>query len=268
MPIPIITLTTDFGNNNHLVGAMKGVIMTINPDARVIDITHNIPPFDILQAAYVIEAAAQYFPPPTIHVVVVDPGVGSIRKPLLAVGEQHYYVLPDNGLVSRVLKSDNIRQVYEVTEDHYSLKTKCQTFHGRDLFVPIGAWLSKYFDASLFGELIENYVTLDLPKPAIIQERVVKCQVLFYDRFGNIITNFERSVFEQAFKQFKAKSVKIRVGDAVISGLSTHFGEVPNVNDAVSYFGSMELLEIGVREGNAEKILNIKVGDPVYVKFE
>ncbi|MBN1354705.1 SAM-dependent chlorinase/fluorinase [bacterium] len=267
MPNPVISLITDFGNKQHLVGSMKGVIAGINPEAEVIDVTHEISPFDIVQAAFVLQSIINYFPVPTIHIAVVDPGVGSERKPILAVGEKHYYLCPDNGIITRVLKEDNISKVIHIDGDHYMLKRRCETFHGRDVFAPVSAWLSKYFNASLFGEEVSEYTQLDIPKPLITPEQTLKCQVLFKDNFGNLITNFELSMMDGVQSRFPDSTIRIRVGDVTIEGLKSHYFEVQNRLDPLALFGSMDLLEIAVREGNAAEILKVNPGDPVYLSF-
>jgi len=267
MPRPLISLITDFGDSEYLVGSMKGVIQKINPKADIIDITHKIPPYDIMQACYVLNSILNYFPVPTIHLVVVDPGVGSNRRHLIASGDQHYYIAPDNGVLTSAIKTDNITNVYHLQGDHYMLKNKCDTFHGRDVFAPVAAWLSRYFKSSMFGEPITDYKTLDIPKPSIVKEKVVKCQVMFLDSFGNLITNFERVMLESAKKKFKSDQLKIQAGNVVIDGLKTHYFEVENRNEPLALFGNMDLLEISVREGHAAEVLNMKPGDPVYINF-
>jgi len=148
---PLITLTTDYGTADHLVAAMKGVILKINPDARIIDITHNVMPFDILDGALTIGQAYRYYPSKTIHVVVVDPGVGSQRRPILVSGDQHYFVAPDNGVLSMVYEREQKVSVRHVTSEHYFLNPISNTFHGRDIFAPVAAWMSKNWQTPSFG---------------------------------------------------------------------------------------------------------------------
>jgi S-adenosyl-L-methionine hydrolase (adenosine-forming) len=267
MPNPIITLTTDLGNSSYFVGSIKGVILNINPQAVIIDITHQIPPFDILQASLTLAAASKYFPAPTIHVVVVDPGVGSDRKPILAVGENHYYIAPDNGVLSRIFSQDSVSEVRVVEEEHYMLPRTCETFHGRDVFAPIAAWLSKYHNAQLFGEVVENYKIFDLPKPKFISEKVMECHVLFADRFGNLITSLERDAYEKVIEKLGAKRLKIKVGGKEIDGLKTHYFDAPARGDLLALFGSMDFLEISVREASAERALSVKAGSIIQIEF-
>ena len=152
MPQPIITLTTDYGTSDHLVGTLKGVILKINPEAQIVDICHNVVLFDVLDAALCIGSAYKYFPPRTIHVVVVDPGVGTQRRPLLVSGENQYFLAPDNGVLSLVYEREQTHSVRHITSEHYFLHPVSNTFHGRDIFAPVAAWLSKNWQTPAFGE--------------------------------------------------------------------------------------------------------------------
>ena len=152
MSQPIITLTTDYGTNDHLVGTVKGVILKINPDATIVDITHNVMPFDVLDGALAIGSAYKYFPSKTVHLVIVDPGVGTERRPLLVSGEQQFFVGPDNGVFSLVYEKEERITVRHVTAEHYFLNPVSKTFHGRDVFAPVAAWLTKAWQTQSFGE--------------------------------------------------------------------------------------------------------------------
>jgi S-adenosylmethionine hydrolase len=184
---PIITLTTDFGTNDHLVGSMKGVILNINPAARIVDINHHVAPFDILDGALAIANAYKYFPPRTIHVVVVDPGVGTERRPILVSGEKQYFVAPDNGVLSMIFEREPCT-VRHITAEHYFLNPVSPTFHGRDVFSPTAAWLAKAFQTEAFGEEITDYVKFTMPK-AKPAGQAIKGVVLRVDAFGNLMTN-------------------------------------------------------------------------------
>lgn len=158
MAHPIITLTTDYGTSDHLVGVMKGVMLKINPDAIFVDISHGVMPFDILDGALTIGQAYNHFPPKTIHVVVVDPGVGSQRRPILVTGDQHYFVAPDNGVLSMVYEREPKVTVRHIIAEHYFLNPLSTTFHGRDVFAPVAAWLSKNWQTPSFGEEVRKSV--------------------------------------------------------------------------------------------------------------
>lgn len=268
MPLPIITLTTDFGTQSHYVGSMKGVILSINPSAIIVDITHDLPPFDILQAAFILESATKCFPVPSIHVAVVDPGVGSDRKVLLAVGEKHYYIAPDNGILTRIIKSDSVSEIRVVDEEHYMLPRTVETFHGRDVFAPIAAWLSKYFNSQLFGEPVESAQQMDIAAPKLVKDKVLECRILFADRFGNLITNLEMEIFTKGSEKYGSSNISVQAGAHTVKGLSRHYCAVPNRGDPLVLFGSLEMMEIAVREGSAEKTLGLHAGDLVYVTWE
>lgn len=262
---PFISLLTDFGPGSHFVGEMKSVIKKVNPEASIIDLCHDISPFNVLHAAYVLSSAVLYSPIPTIFVAVVDPGVGSERKPLLAVGENHYYVVPDNGILTQVLSSDSINQVLLLEEEHYMLPRTSETFHGRDVFAPVAAWLSKNHNASMFGDPIEDYLVLDIPKAKIVKDGVLSGTILFSDRFGNLASNITREEIEAYSEQFQNQPEKICVGNTEIQGLKRFYQEATRKGEPLALLGSMGLLEIAVRESNARSTLSIKPGDEIQV---
>lgn len=185
----IITLTTDFGLNDHFVGAMKGVIHGINADAQIVDICNSVQSFDILEGALTIVQAYRYFPVDTINMVIVDPGVGSARRPILVTTEKHRFVAPDNGVLSLVYDREERISVRHITSDHYFLQPTSKTFHGRDVFAPIAAWLSKGVDPAKFGDEITDYARFTMPRPKKISETEFKAVVMKVDKFGNLITN-------------------------------------------------------------------------------
>ena len=186
---PFITLTTDFGSKDPFVGIMKGVIVSINPSVKIIDITHNISPQSILEAAYTLEMSYASFPHKTIHVAVVDPGVGSARRPLLVATDYHYFIGPDNGVFSRIYRLTESLTVIHITAEHYFLPQRSSTFHGRDIFAPVAAWMSKGIDIERFGDPITDYVILQEPALISSSNNVVEGEVVYIDRFGNLMTN-------------------------------------------------------------------------------
>ncbi|MBI1823452.1 MAG: SAM-dependent chlorinase/fluorinase, partial [Nitrospirae bacterium] len=177
---PVITLTTDFGHQDHFVGSVKGVILQINPEIKIVDISHDVPPFSIIKGAFIIASAFRYFPKGSIHVVVVDPGVGSSRKPLLVVSRSGFFLAPDNGILSYIFEEDGPCQIYEITEKKFFLPSVGQTFHGRDIFAPVAAWLSTEMESGSFGKLIENPVKLPIQKP-MIEKNQVTGQIVYID---------------------------------------------------------------------------------------
>jgi len=187
---PVITLTTDFGYEDPFAGVMKGVILTINPEARIIDLTHGIRPHDIREAAFIIGMNYKYFPDGTIHVVVVDPGVGSGRRPVIIETGKHYFVGPDNGIFSMVYNMEpGAYRVINISSEQYFLSSKSPTFQARDVFAPVAAHISRGVGPSDFGGQIEDYTRILLPVPVMVSEDRLKGEVILIDRFGNAITN-------------------------------------------------------------------------------
>jgi hypothetical protein len=256
---PIITLTTDFGTNDHLVGTMKGVILKINPEVTIVDITHHVAPYDLLDGALAIGSAYKYFPPRTIHVVVVDPGVGTERRPLLVSGENQYFIAPDNGVLSVVYEREPNHVVRHVTAEHYYLQPISKTFHGRDIFSPVAAWLSKGWQTASMGEEISDYKRFAIPKPKQA-DGVAKGVVMRIDGFGNLITNF-RAEDLPVDAQEKGE-VQLQVGTQAITRLVDTFAR-GNAGEAVAIIGSNGYLEIAVNKGSASKTLGLGRGTPV-----
>src|SRR5271168_3647994 len=195
----IITLTTDFGLNDHFVGVMKGVILEIAPDAQIVDISHAVQPFDILDGALTISQAYSYFPSGTVHMVIVDPGVGTARRPIILSGDRHLFVAPDNGVLSLICALEERISVRHVTADHYFLQPRSNTFHGRDIFSPVAAYLAKGIEPDRFGEEITDYVRFSAPRPKPVDEHTLRGVVLKVDRFGNLITNITPEDAPQLF---------------------------------------------------------------------
>ena len=170
----IITLTTDFGLNDHFIGAMKGVILEIAPEAQIVDISHAVQPFDILDGALTISQAYSYFPSGTVHMVIVDPGVGTARRPVILTGDRHLFVAPDNGVLSLVYDREERISVRHVTAEHYFLQPRSNTFHARDIFSPVAAYLAKGVEPDRFGDEITDYVRFGAPRPKPVDERTLR----------------------------------------------------------------------------------------------
>ncbi len=263
MSEPIITLTTDYGTRDHLVGTLKGVILKINPDAKIVDINHNVVPYDVLDGALSIGVAYRYFPPRTIHLVVVDPGVGTQRRPLLVSGEQHYFIAPDNGVLSMVYEKEPTISVRHITADHYFLNPISNTFHGRDIFAPVAAWLSKTGQTASFGDEVSDYVRFSLPKPKA-SENTVKGVVLRVDNFGNLVTNLT----PESVPQLMVAGRKLRVlvaGKEIHQLAQTYAQGTPGEPFAI--LGSSGFLEISVNRGNAARLLEVQRGAEVTVEL-
>ena len=262
MSDPIITLTTDFGTNDYLVGAMKGVILNINPAARIVDINHHIAPFDILDGALAIASAYKYFPPRTIHVVIVDPGVGTERRPLLVSGEKQYFVAPDNGVLSMILERESC-VVRHVTAEHYFLNPISPTFHGRDVFAPTAAWLAKAWQTEAFGEEITDYVRFSMPK-AKPAGQAIKGVVLRVDAFGNLMTNLTTEDVPAAM--VASGDIKLAVNGKEVRKIARTFGDgIPG--EPIAVFGSAGYLEIAVNRGNAARALGVNRGAEVSLEL-
>ena len=263
---PIITLTTDFGLKDPFVGIMKGIILGINPKAEIIDIAHNITPHNILEASHVISISYKYFPPTSIHVIVVDPEVGSPRKPLLIVTENHYFIGPDNGVFSHIIEAHRnsyIFRVIHITATHNYIQPEGPTFHGRDVFAPVAAWFSKGIDSSKFGEIIDDYVVLPLPKTMVKNENIFEGEVVHIDSFGNAMTNITKNDIEKLSPEHYKEKLKVIYRDQQIKFVY-YYAEVEDsrLSAIINSFGFLELF---CYRGNASGTQNIKVGDKVSV---
>lgn len=263
MARPIITLTTDYGTSDNYAGVMKGVILNINPEVTVVDITHSVLAHDILDGALTIGQAHKYFPPRTIHLVVVDPGVGTARRPILVAGDQHYFVAPDNGVLSAVYDQNESIHAWHVTAEHYFLNPVSATFHGRDVFAPTAAWLSKTWQTGSFGEEIEDFVRFAIPRPKV-NGNTVKSVVLRVDHFGNLITNLKPEEVPALF----AADVKftIRVGNGIVQKLVPTFADGA-AGEVVGMIGSTGYLEISINKGNASRTLAAARGSEVTIEI-
>jgi len=259
---PIITLTTDYGTNDHLVGVLKGVILKINPDAQIVDITHQVAPFDLLDGALAIASAYEYFPPRTIHVVVIDPGVGTERRPLLVSGQNQYFRAPDNGLLSGVYEKKENVIVRKLTAEHYFLQPVSNTFHGRDIFAPVAAWLSKSWAPASMGEEIADYKKFAMPKPKVA-DGLVKGVILKVDGFGNLITNLRAEDLPE--NSLEKGTLNLQVGKNGVMRFVAKFAD-GGEGEPIAYIGSSGYLEIGLNKGNASKVLAVGRGTPVVLE--
>jgi len=262
---PVITLLTDFGTADYYVGAMKGVILKINPEAEIVDISHEVIPHDILDAAFTLAQTYRYYPTRTIHVVVVDPGVGTQRRPILATGDNHYFIAPDNGVLSLVYAQQENLSVREITAEHYFHTPVSQTFHARDIFAPTAAHLSKGLDPYQFGNEITDFVRLELPKPTPVSEKVWKGIVLKVDRFGNAITNFTHDDVPALFEA-QPPSFKLTAGEKEITRLLPAYAEgAPG--EFFVILGSSGYLEVATNCGGAARLLKLNRGTELTLEF-
>jgi S-adenosylmethionine hydrolase len=260
---PIVTLTTDFGTNDHFVGVMKGVILDIVPDAAIVDICHSVQAFDVLDGALTISQAYSYFPNRTVHIVVVDPGVGTARRPILASSDKYHFIAPDNGVLSLVYAKESRMHVRHITAEHYYLQPVSNTFHARDIFSPVAAYLAKEVDALKFGEEIEDYVKFSAPKPKAIDGNRLRGVVLKVDKFGNLITNITPQDAPMLFGT-GAKAFKIVVGSREISEIRSAYAEgAPG--EVIAIMGSMGFLEIAANRAAAAQLTGVSKGAEVSI---
>ena len=259
MANPIITLTTDYGTNDHLAGTLKGVILKVVPDATVVDITHQVNPFDLLDGALAIGSSYSYFPARTIHVVVVDPGVGTSRRPVLVSAGNQYFVAPDNGVLSVVYERETDVVVRHANVEHYYLQPLSKTFHGRDIFAPVAAWLAKGAQISSMGDEISDYKRFAMPKPKASNGHV-KGVVMRIDSFGNLLTNFRVEDLPSA--ALTSGKINFQVGKHAVTRVVETFA-LGNKAEPVAFVGSSGYVEIAVNKGNAAQTLAIGRGAPV-----
>jgi S-adenosyl-L-methionine hydrolase (adenosine-forming) len=255
----IITLTTDFGLADSFVGMMKGVILGIAPDAHLVDVTHEIHSYDIVEAALIVEGAYRYFPPGTVHVVVVDPGVGSQRRAIAAAADGHIFVGPDNGVLSLILNRERVassRQVYEITNTNFFARPISQTFHGRDIFAPVAAHLAAGTSIEKVGRPILDFVNRPLPDLCRQGNRLVGA-VLRIDKFGNIITNLRLKDLGAEFS--------IEIAGRSITRLCSTFSEA-DPGEFVAIEGSSGFIELALNQGSAAD--RLKVGRGAQIEVE
>ena len=260
-PSGIITLITDFGIRDGYVGAMKGVILGINPRAHIVDISHQVDRHDLFQTALVLRNTCPYFPPGSVHLVVVDPGVGGRRRPLLVETEDFVFVGPDNGVLSLVLEDFAPIRVVVIKNSQYILPRVSDTFHGRDIFAPVAAHCSLGVPAEKFGPEAKTYQRMEQPRPRVLADGL-RGQVMAVDRFGNLVTNISRHMLDEHVGK---GSVIIQVGGATISKISRSYQEVPQ-GSPLAIIGSWDLLEIAVNGGDARSVLGAGRGDAVVVR--
>jgi hypothetical protein len=242
-----ITLLTDFGTADYFVGAMKGVILSINPQAVIVDITHEIPAQDVAAGAFTLLAAYDTFPEETIHVAVVDPGVGSARLPIVVTAGNHLFVGPDNGVFTYIYDQNTDFQAFHITDKKYFRQPVSNTFHGRDIFAPVAAILSTGADPSSLGSRISDPIRLS---------KSVEPQIIHIDRFGNLITNITRDQFKEARR--------LILNGTLISAQRNFFGEnVEESDEPFTIWGSAGFLEIAVNGRSAAEILDAKRGDRI-----
>jgi S-adenosylmethionine hydrolase len=259
MARPVIALLTDFGTRDHYAGTMKGVALGICPDATLVDISHDLPAHDVLGAALELAAAYRYFPPATIFLVVVDPGVGSARRGIAAEAGDYKFVAPDNGVLTAVLDEHPPKRIVELTERKYARATVSRTFEGRDRFAPAAAWLAKGIELAALGRSAGAIHRLDIPKPQVATDRI-DGQVLRVDRFGNLITNIDH----RSFDKVAGGPLDIRVGSHAVPRVVSTYADVAS-GEVCALFGSTDHLEIAASGASAAASLDLGRGAPVHI---
>jgi S-adenosylmethionine hydrolase len=259
----IITLLTDFGTADYFVGAMKGVILSINPEAVVVDITHEVAPQDVREGAFTLGAACVSFPAGTIHVAVVDPGVGSARRGILVAGAGQYFVGPDNGLFGFVSERDGGARVFELTNEKYFGPKVSATFHGRDIFAPVAAALSKGVAPEEFGEEIKDHVRLPCLKPQRTAGGTIEAEIIHIDRFGNCVTNLTPAELDEGMI---AAGARLTVNGREITSFRRFFSEGgDSPGELFAIWGSAGYLEIAANRARAASLLNAERGQKIQV---
>jgi S-adenosylmethionine hydrolase len=262
--MPLITLLTDFGTADYFVGALKGAILSVCPEAQVVDLTHDIPPHDIEAGAFTLAAAAETFPAGTIHVAVVDPGVGSARRPLLLLSNGHLFVGPDNGLFGHLYERDRGCRVYHLTNTEYFRDEVSATFQGRDLFAPVAGALARGVSPETLGVLISDPVRHAPSEPVRLEDGTLEASIIHLDRFGNCITNITPSDLTEAEI---AGGARLIIGGREISSFRRFFAEGAGApGELMAVWGSAGFLEIAADCDSAARLLGARRGQTVRVR--
>ena len=256
----IITLTTDFGYKDPFVGIMKGVIAGINPEARVVDLSHGVAPQDIMGAALILRHSVGHFPRGTIHVAVVDPGVGSARRPILIEAAGNCFIGPDNGVLSLALAREKPLRITHLSNAAYHRQPVSATFHGRDVFAPIAAHLSLGMEAAVLGATVQDFNRIAWPEVGKFPAGL-RGEIVYIDTFGNLCTN----VSEHELRGLPDAKLALSLGDVVIDGLAPNYA-AGGTGNYVALINSFGLLEIAVYQGNAQRRCGARVGDKIQIR--
>lgn len=261
--MPIISLLSDFGLKDPYVSEMKAVILSINPNITLIDITHEISKYDIMEGAFVLASATPYFPKNTIHLAVVDPGVGSKRRPIIVKTKNYLYVGPDNGLLILAAINDGIISAYHIINKKYLREEISSTFHGRDIFAPVSAYLASGVKPEEIGIEIKDYIVPSFINP-IIKNNFIELQVIHIDSFGNIITNLHKNQIKELGIDLNTKlKLKVKNKTFKINFLKTYSDA--KKKELLALIGSHNFLEIAMNQGNASKKINLKKGSSIKI---
>lgn len=262
---PTFAILTDFGTRDHYVAAVKGVLLSACPSAQIVDISHDVSPQNVIGGAYVLYAAYTYMPEGTVHIAVVDPGVGSARRPLAVRAGKWLFVAPDNGILGYVLSKEKDWRAYAVEPGSVATGQISRTFHGRDLFAPAAAKLALGTDPSDLGPQVEDLAFPENLFPSVRKD-CISGLVIHIDRFGNLITNVTESAFESWRGSTALQDIVVSAGGTSLRGISRYYAEVPQGKPLV-LFGSSGHLEIAVNQGSAADVFGMQEGTPVLVEF-
>lgn len=261
----IVTLLTDFGTADYFVGALKGAVLASNPEARVVDITHEVPPYDVESGAFTLRAAFETFPAGTVHVVVVDPGVGSPRRAIAVKGRGHTFVGPDNGLFGLIYERVRPFRVFQLTNASYFRSEVSPTFHGRDIFAPVAGALSRGVSAEELGPEVFDFVRLPSAASERAADGTLVGAVLHVDRFGNVVTNITPAELND---ETIARGARLRIAGREVRRFRRFFAEdVEGAGEPFAVWGSAGLLEVAIFRDSAARVLGVKRGDKVEVNL-
>ncbi|MCX7662000.1 MAG: S-adenosyl-l-methionine hydroxide adenosyltransferase family protein [Candidatus Omnitrophica bacterium] len=255
-----ISLLTDFGLSDNFVGVMKAVILKINPSVSIIDISHNIEPQNVFQASFLLKHSFKYFPKGTIHLAIVDPGVGTDRKAILVKTRNYFFIAPDNGVLSLTLEEESPQEIIQIDNPKYFLKPVSHTFHGRDIFSPVAGYLSRGISIYNFGKPIKKIKKIHFPKPEIKKDKLYG-QIIYIDNFGNLVTNISKDTFLGFVR--KRKFV-LRIRNKIINRISTSYQD-SDKKETIALFNSFDSLEISIREGSAKEALKAEISTPIEI---
>ncbi|MGB4705021.1 MAG: SAM-dependent chlorinase/fluorinase [Candidatus Saccharicenans sp.] len=259
----LISILTDFGLRDYFVASLKGVILSINPGCTIVDITHEVPDYNLLAAGFILWACYRFFPRGTIFLTVVDPGVGSERRILLAKGSKHYFIAPDNGVLSLIFREEN-PEIYEVVGNKYFLTEKRTSFEGRDRMAPAAAWLSLGVPLTEIGRPTDHPVVLDVAEP-VIEDREIRGHILYCDKFGNLITSISQPLIVEFLKKNSGASPVLLAGKRKITEMAASYSSA-SAGRPFFLINSLGLLEIAVFQRSAAEFLGLGPGDPVILK--
>lgn len=260
----VLTLLTDFGERDHFVASMKGVILGINNQVRIIDISHHVTPHSIDEAAFLLNACYHYFPDGTVHVVVVDPGVGSSRRGLLVTTSRFFFVAPDNGVLTYIFENERSVEVRQIENRQFRLDSEGATFDGRDLFAPSAAWLTRGQTPGAYGRLISDYETLPIHKPEV-RKGTLHGRIAYIDRFGNLITDITPADIQSLQTITKRKSISFEIGGVTIDHLKTHY-EQGSSEKPEALINSNGYLEVFMKEASVAQRLGLKAGTALEIQ--